>query len=170
VFVTGPPGSGKTTLARQLGPALSLPLLAKDTIKEALFRTLGADSVDASRQLGHAAVVALLDVAREARFGVVDSVWVDRRRAIATLSALAGPKVEVFCACNLEVMKRRHADRAASRDAGHFDLDRNPSQMWNTHSLRPLSGPWPTLTVDTGEPVDLASLVATVADALDSQR
>ncbi|HEX8858768.1 MAG TPA: AAA family ATPase [Actinomycetes bacterium] len=41
VLVTGPPASGKTTLARPLAFSLGLPLLGKDTIKEALFDTLG---------------------------------------------------------------------------------------------------------------------------------
>jgi predicted kinase len=170
VFVTGPPGSGKTTLSHELAPALGLPVLAKDTIKEALFRTLGADSLDASRQLGRAAVMALLDVAREARCGVVDSVWVDRSSAVTALSALPGPKLEVFCESDLEVMKQRHTDRATSRDAGLFDLDRDTSEMWNTHSLHPLAGPWPTITVDTTTRVDVDSLVIAVQDGLDAQR
>jgi len=36
VVVSGPPASGKTTLARTIAPALDLPLIAKDTIKQAL--------------------------------------------------------------------------------------------------------------------------------------
>ena len=36
VVVTGPPGSGKSTLARSLADELDLPLLAKDTVKQAL--------------------------------------------------------------------------------------------------------------------------------------
>ena len=38
VVVSGPPASGKTTLARAIAPALGLPLVAKDTIKEAATR------------------------------------------------------------------------------------------------------------------------------------
>jgi predicted ATPase len=45
VLVTGPPGSGKTTLAVPLARRLELPLIAKDTIKEALFDALGTGPV-----------------------------------------------------------------------------------------------------------------------------
>ena len=41
VLVTGPPGSGKTTLAGPLAIALGLTLIAKDPIKEALMEALG---------------------------------------------------------------------------------------------------------------------------------
>jgi replication-associated recombination protein RarA len=38
--VSGPPASGKTTLAQAIAPALGLPLIAKDTIKQALMTVL----------------------------------------------------------------------------------------------------------------------------------
>lgn len=41
VIVAGLPGSGKSTLASRLAEALKLPLICKDTIKEALFDTVG---------------------------------------------------------------------------------------------------------------------------------
>ena len=36
MVVSGPPASGKTTLSRAIAPVLGLPLIAKDTIKQAL--------------------------------------------------------------------------------------------------------------------------------------
>ena len=43
VVVSGLPVSGKSTVAAILNDALSLPLLDKDSILEALFDTLGCD-------------------------------------------------------------------------------------------------------------------------------
>ena len=36
ILINGLPGSGKTTLSRELGKALSLPVISKDHLKEAL--------------------------------------------------------------------------------------------------------------------------------------
>ena len=59
VVVSGPPASGKTTLARAIAPALGLPLVAKDTIKEALMSVLPVPDIETSRAVGRASVAAL---------------------------------------------------------------------------------------------------------------
>ncbi len=97
VVVTGPPASGKSTLAAVLAAELGLPLLAEDTIKAGLGESLGAESLGESRRLGAAAVRALLALAAQNDGGVLDSVWVDRERAVADLGELPGQVVEVFC-------------------------------------------------------------------------
>jgi len=52
VIVSGPPGVGKTTLARLLAERFKLPFLYKDGIKEPLGETLGTGDRDWSRKLG----------------------------------------------------------------------------------------------------------------------
>ena len=42
VVLTGPPASGESTLSHALAGELGLPLLAKDTIEQALLDELGA--------------------------------------------------------------------------------------------------------------------------------
>ena len=158
IVVTGPPGSGKSTLARSLADELGLPLLAKDTVKQALVESLGAPGVEESRLLGRAAVQVLLAVAREAGGGVLDSVWVDKEAARAKLARL-GDVAEVFCRCDVETMHRRYAARAATRPAGWFDLDRDEPELWPAVALEPLAGGWPVVEVDTSRPVDVTGLV-----------
>ena len=78
VVVSGPPASGKSSLAPALAAELDLPLLAKDVIKDALVEVLDAPDLPRSRELGRAAVHVLLTVARTAGRGVLEGVWYDR--------------------------------------------------------------------------------------------
>src|SRR5262249_23183722 len=120
VVVSGPPASGKTTLARALAPALGLPLIAKDTIKQALMTVLPVPDAPAWRAIGRASVAALLAVAAEAPGAVLESVW-HRSYAAADLGGLPGSLVEVFCRCDPAIAAQHYARRAGTRAAGHFD-------------------------------------------------
>jgi predicted kinase len=158
VVVSGPPASGKTTLARALAPALGLPLIAKDTIKQALMTVLPAPDVPASRTIGRASVAALLAVAAEAPAAVLESVW-HRSYAVADLGDLPGSLVEVFCRCDPAIAAERYARRAGTRSAGHFDAERTIGELWNDDVARPVAGDWPVIEVDTTTRVDITSLV-----------
>ena len=111
VVVSGPPASGKTTLARAIAPALGLPLIAKDTIKQALMSVLPVPDIETSRLVGTASVAALYAVAAETAGAVLESVW-HRSRALADLRGLPGNIVEVFCRCDSSIAARRYALRA----------------------------------------------------------
>src|SRR3954466_15378346 len=66
VVVTGPPGAGKTTIASALRERLGLPLIAKDTLKEALGEALEvAGDRHASERLGVATFHVQLGIVRE---------------------------------------------------------------------------------------------------------
>jgi predicted kinase len=164
VVVSGPPGSGKTTLATAPAPALGLPLIAKDTIKEALMTVLPVPDVAASRAVGMASVAALLAVAAEAPGAVLESVW-HRSRSLADLGGLPGNIVEVFCRCDRSATAQRYARRAGTRAPGHLDAERAAVDLWNDEVARPVAGRWPVIEVDTSGPVELGPLIAAICAA-----
>jgi hypothetical protein len=90
---------GRQPLARAIAPALGLPLIAKDTIKQALITVLPVPNIETSRLIGTASVAALLAVAAETPGAVLESVW-HRSGALAGLRRLPGNIVEVFCGCD----------------------------------------------------------------------
>jgi predicted kinase len=164
VVVTGPPASGKSTLAPALARELGLPLVAKDTIKDALMSVLPVPDVDASRQLGTAAVAAMFAVAAESPRGAVIESNLYRSRAVADLRRLPGPVVEVFCRVEREIALRRYQARAASRHAGHFDSIRSADELWNDEVAEPVAGGWPLIEVDTTEPTDVGAVVRRIRE------
>jgi predicted kinase len=167
VVVSGPPASGKSTLAPALAAELDLPLVAKDTIKNALMSVLPVPDVDASRQLGRAAVAAMFAVAAQCPGGAAIESTFHRSAAVADLRRLPGPVVEVFCRVDRDVARKRYRTRADSRHAGHFDSVRAAGELWNDEVAEPVAGGWPLLEVDTTEPVDVVKLARSVRGSSD---
>ncbi len=164
VLVAGPPGSGKSTVAAPLASVLSLPLLAKDAIKDALIEVLGVPAtVQGSRELGRAAVMAMLTVARTSPGAVLDSTFYPY--TLPHLRALPGQLIEIRCVCPPEVVEARYRARSASRHAGYFDSERPAEELWNEHHLTP-TGLGPLIELDTTGQVDVASLAAQVRSAV----
>lgn len=63
ILVTGIPAAGKSTMARQLGQRLNLPVISKDDIKELLFDEIGFHSRAEKVQLGVAAMRIMYQMA-----------------------------------------------------------------------------------------------------------
>ena len=142
LVVSGPPASGKSTLAPALAGELGLPPVAKDTIKDALMSLLPVPDVEASRQLGRAAVAAMLAVAAQSPSGAVIESNFHRSAAVANLRRcrLPGPVLEVFFRVDREVARRRHLTRAGSRHAGHFESTRTAEELSNDEVSHPVAG------------------------------
>lgn len=66
VLVSGPPASGKTTLAAILAKRYALPLFAKDTFKEMMYNNAGElPSLAVSRMMGKCSIDTLQIISRQ---------------------------------------------------------------------------------------------------------
>jgi predicted kinase len=166
VVVSGPPGSGKSTLAPAVADRLALPLLAKDTIKEAILGLLPAADVEGSRRVGWAAMEVLFAVAAASPTGAVLEANFHRTPARPSIRELPGRSVEVFCRCPREVALARYRSRTGGRAAGHFDADRTDDDLWHPEVNEPVAGGWPLVEVDTNRPVDMAELLEQLGAAV----
>jgi predicted kinase len=155
VIVGGAPGTGKTTLARELAARLALPLIAKDDVKEAIADALGTGDVARSRELGAAAFEVMRAVARRSLAGGA-SVMLESNfhieRSAKLLRELVGMSEARIVVCRTSDTARR--ERFAGRAAGggrhpvHLDAFVLESQ-WEDASFFDLDLGVPTLAVDT---------------------
>jgi predicted kinase len=171
VLVTGPPASGKTTLAGPLAEALHFTHLSKDEIKESLFTTLRGRVGDVrfSHRLSTAATDLLWVLAPHFPGVVLEANFRTRRpEERAKLSALLNEPgtrlVEVHCRLPLEEAARRFAERARNvrHHPAHALKEMSLAQMAEYAEPFALT---PVIELDTTQPVDLASLAEQVRSA-----
>jgi predicted kinase len=164
VLVSGCPGSGKTTLARRLAPALGVNLISKDDLKETIFDALDGPVGDLafSNRVGACSWEVLWTLAGAARQVVLEANFHPRDgRERARILGLPGALIEIHCACDPVLAQSRYAERA-STPARH-----------RAHAVQALTddhlaiyegtlGIGPPIVVDTTGAVDVAAVVAAI--------
>lgn len=130
VIVSGPPASGKSTLAAKLSIDLSIPVFSKDDIKEVMWDSLGYDEAERSK-IAKAACKIMYQHAKdillskrsciiESNFDIPKDAPILQHIGLETLCQL----IEIHCIASPEVLEDRLNTRAGSeggRHPGHQD-------------------------------------------------
>jgi len=173
VVVSGLPGSGKTTLGRQLAAILDLPLIDKDDILEKLFTARGVGDTAWRRSLSRESDAILAHDAARLDGAVLSSFWrlegmpADSGTPTEWLHKLPSPLVHVQCVVDPEVAARRFSAR--TRHAGHLDertsFPRLLADLRTLAQLAPLNIS-PHIVVDTSDPVSAEHVASLIRAAL----
>ena len=137
IIVTGLPGTGKSTVARQLAARYGLPVVGKDAIKEPLLDVLGAADRAQSRRLSNASFAVLFAMTRELLSAGVDLILEGNFRPgehermlqaalpARLLEQASERMAQVLCRLDERERRSRLAARAGdpTRHAGHRDQE-----------------------------------------------
>ena len=173
------PATGKTTIARSLSEQLDMPVIAKDTIKEFLFDTLGVKDRDWSRLLGGASsdvLYLLADALLSSGQSIIMESAFERKFARPQLKMLIQtyhPLVtEIYCTTEQTVRRKRFMERNQSgkRHAGHLDHTNYlaDTDEESTEKFSPLKFPAAQyIELDTTDPqsIDIDTLISRLASS-----
>jgi predicted kinase len=170
LVVTGPPASGKSTIAAELARRLALPLIAKDEIKETLYESLGVGDRAWSQRLGGATYALIFHMlSRQLKAGrpcVVEGTFgaeIANARFAGLSQRWPFVALQIFCTAPEDVLAARYVERAPSRHPGHLDttIVAELSAQIRGGQWKPLDLPGRMITVDTRDfgAVDMDAVV-----------
>ena len=147
VVVTGPPAAGKTSIAGALKLRLGLPVIAKDSLKEALGDGLQfAGAREASRRLGLGIFHVQFAVLHELLAAGVSVIAEGNFRHGEWFEALPPARItQLYVSASPEVLRERLLARDTHRHPVHYD-----AEAADEIASRAAAGKWLPLPIGGG--------------------
>lgn len=182
IIINGLPATGKTTIAKSLSKQLKVSAIAKDTIKEFLFDTLGIKDREWSRTLGMVSsdfLYVLADALLADKQSIILESAFEKRFAQPQLETLIhkhNPAViEIYCTTEQSIRRKRFVERnqTGRRHIGHVDhenyLDDNDVEPIEKFAPLELSiGECIKIDTTSFRDKDVKKVIAVVEEALNS--
>ena len=158
ILVTGLPGTGKTTLSKEISADFSSPLISKDSIKEIIFDEMGWEDRRWSQQVGQA-TYRIMDYVIESQLQAGNNLILesnfsakfDNAKFQSWQKKYNFKAVQILCHADSKVLFERFKARVENdeRHPGHADSDN--LEEWREK-----------LNHDTSEPLDIEGTILRV--------
>ena len=163
IIVTGRPGAGKTTLARELSHLVHMPLLSRDEMKEGFVTTFGVSHEELAPDTNRVVTDAFFSIVRsvlQARVSLVVEAAFQHKLWSEAVAAWSNVGELRFIICEAEPLlcAQRHLDRGLAdptREVYHGDrrvkVFRETGEFLPPGDYSPPSFDLPTLSVTTAD-------------------